>query len=178
MLHKHENACLPYPLSIYHDKRKGELTLSSSLRLSDTTAPEQCSKGMDALQANHERPTNSYEEAHPFSSVHPHGPPCESRAEAPGPSCLQSIAWHRGSDGGRKCGNVGFAGRRLAALANYSLKQCSKLFFFLLPLPLALSRLLQWRLLLRAAMQASTEGMVMASHGRRWPMDALWTLMQ
>jgi hypothetical protein len=74
-------------------KEKGELTPSSFLRLSDTAAPEQRSKGMDALQANHdERPANPCGRAHPFSSVHPYGLPCESRAEAPGPSCLQSIA--------------------------------------------------------------------------------------
>jgi rare lipoprotein A len=48
---------------------------------------------MDALQANHdERPANPCGRAHPFSSVHPYGPPCESRAKAPGPSCLCSIA--------------------------------------------------------------------------------------
>jgi hypothetical protein len=74
-------------------KEKGELTPSSFLQLSDTAAPEQRSKGMDALQANHdERPANPCGRAHPFSSVHPYGPPCESRAEALGPSCLCSIA--------------------------------------------------------------------------------------
>jgi rare lipoprotein A len=53
---------------------------------------------MDALQANHdERPANPYGRAHPFSSVHPYGPPCEGRAKAPGPSCLQSIAWNGGA---------------------------------------------------------------------------------
>lgn len=81
---------------------------------------------MEALQANHERPTNSYEEVHPFSTVHPYGPPCESRAEAPGPTCLRSIAWNRGSNGKGNCGNVGFAGRRLPALANYFSKQVLK----------------------------------------------------
>jgi hypothetical protein len=45
--------------------------------------PEQRSKGMEALQANHERPANPHERALPFSTVHPYGPPCESRAEAP-----------------------------------------------------------------------------------------------
>ena len=55
---------------------------------------------MDALQANHdERPASPCGRAHPFSSVHPYGPPCESRAEAPGPSCLQSIAWNGGDNG-------------------------------------------------------------------------------
>jgi hypothetical protein len=57
---------------------------------------------MDALQANHdERPANPYGRAHPFSSVHPYGPPCESRAEALGPSCLQSIAWNGATMAGR-----------------------------------------------------------------------------
>lgn len=81
---------------------------------------------MDALQANHERPTNPCEEVHPFSTVHPYGHPCESRAEAPGPTCLRSIARNRGSNGKRNCGNVSFAGRRLPALANYSPKQVLK----------------------------------------------------
>ena len=35
-------------------KEKGEPTPSSFLQLSDTAAPEQRSKGMDALQANHD----------------------------------------------------------------------------------------------------------------------------
>jgi rare lipoprotein A len=85
---------------------------------------------MDALQANHdERPANPCGRAHPFSSVHPYGLPCESRAEAPGPSCLQSIAWN-GSDNGRGiCGSVCLADRRLAALAHYSPKTVLKLIF-------------------------------------------------
>ena len=84
---------------------------------------------MEALQANHERPANPHERALPFSTVHPYGPPCESRAEAPGPTCLRSIARNRGSNGKRNCGNVGFAGRRLPALANYSPKQVLKSIF-------------------------------------------------
>jgi hypothetical protein len=111
---------------------------------------------MEALQANHERPANPHERALPFSTVHPYGPPCESRAEAPGPTCLRSIARNRGSNGKENCGNVGFAGRRLPALANYSPNKCSKLFFFLLPLLLAFLRLLQRRLLLHALMPRST----------------------
>ena len=81
---------------------------------------------MEALQANHERPANPYERALPFSTVHPHGLPYESRAEAPGPTCLKSIARNKGSNGKRNCGNVGFAGRRLPALANYFSKQVLK----------------------------------------------------
>ena len=84
---------------------------------------------MDALQANHERPTNPCEEVHPFSTVHPHGPPCESEAEAPEPSCLRSIARNRESNGKGNCDNVGFAGRRLPALANYFPKQVLKTIF-------------------------------------------------
>ena len=114
------------PLSLYHDKRKGELTPSSLCNLPIMRLPRLCSKGMDALQANHERPTNPYEEVHPFSTVHPHGLPCESGTEAPGPSCLRSIARNGGSNGKRNCGNVGFAGRRLPALANYFSKQVLK----------------------------------------------------
>ena len=81
---------------------------------------------MDALQANHERPTNSYEEVHPFSTVHPHGLPYESRAEAPGPTCLGSIARNKGSNGKRNCDKLHIAGRRLPALANYFSKQVLK----------------------------------------------------
>ena len=91
---------------------------------------------MDALQANHERPTNSYEEVHPFSTVHPRGLPYESRTEALGPTCLESIAWQRGSNGKGNCGNVGFAGRRLPALANYFSKQVLKTIFLLSSLAL------------------------------------------
>ena len=58
--------------------------------------PSNAQGRMDALQANHERPANSYERAHPFNGVHPHGLPCESGAEAPGPSCLRSIARNGG----------------------------------------------------------------------------------
>jgi len=111
---------------------------------------------MDALQANHERPTNSYEEVHPFSTVHPYGLPCESGTEVPGPTCLKSIARNGGSNGKRNCDKLHIAGRRLPALAHYSPNKCSNLFFFPLPLPLAPLRLLQWRPNLRALMQAST----------------------
>ena len=56
-------------------------------------------------------------------------------------------------------------------------KQCSNLFFFPLPLPLALSRLLQWRLLRLAAMQATT-ATATALPGAQWLTDAPWTPMQ
>ena len=81
---------------------------------------------MDALQANHERPANPHERAHPFSSVHPHGPPCESRAKALEPSCLRSIARNRGSNGKGNCDKLHFAAGRLVALANYFPKQVLK----------------------------------------------------
>ena len=81
---------------------------------------------MEALQANHERPANPHERALPFSTVHPYGLPCENRAEALGPTCLESIARNKGSNGKGNCGNVSFAGRRLPALANYSPKQVLK----------------------------------------------------
>jgi len=81
---------------------------------------------MDALQANHERPTNPYEEVHPFSTVHPHGLPCESRTEAPRPTCLRSIARERESNGKGNCGKLHIAGRRLPVLAHYFSKQVLK----------------------------------------------------
>ena len=81
---------------------------------------------MEALQANHERPANPHERALPFSTVHPYGPPCESRAEAPGPTCLESIARNKGSNGKGNCDKLHFAGRRLPALANYFPKQVLK----------------------------------------------------
>ena len=81
---------------------------------------------MEALQANHERPANPHERAPPFSTVHPYGLPCESRAEAPGPTCLESIARNGGSNGKRNCDKLHFAGRRLPALANYFSKQVLK----------------------------------------------------
>ena len=112
---------------------------------------------MDALQANHERPTNPCGRVHPFSTVHPHGLPYESGAEAPGPTCLKSIARNKGSNGTRNCDKLHIAAGRLAVLANYSLNKCSNLFFFPLPLPLVLLRLLQRRLLLHAPMQASMD---------------------
>ena len=81
---------------------------------------------MEALQANHERPANPHERALPFSTVHPYGLPCENRAEALGPTCLESIARNRGSNGKRNCDKLHFAGRRLPALANYFSKQVLK----------------------------------------------------
>ena len=81
---------------------------------------------MEALQANYECPANPHERAPPFSTVHHYGLPYESRAEALGPTCLESIARNGGSNGKRNCGNVGFAGRRLPALANYFSKQVLK----------------------------------------------------
>ena len=81
---------------------------------------------MEALQANHERPANPHERALPFSTVHPYGLPCESRAEAPGPTCLESIARNGGSNGKRNCDKLHFTGRRLPALANYFSKQVLK----------------------------------------------------
>ena len=81
---------------------------------------------MEALQANHERPANPHERALPFSTVHPHGLPCESGTEAPGPTCLRSIARNKGSNGKRNCDKLHFAGRRLPALANYFSKQVLK----------------------------------------------------
>ena len=97
-----------------------------SLQISDNAAPEQRSKGMEALQANHERPANPHERALPFSTVHPYGLPCESRAKALGPTCLESIARNKGSNGKRNCDKLHFAGRRLPALANYFSKQVLK----------------------------------------------------
>jgi hypothetical protein len=144
-----------------------------SLRLSDATAPELRSKGMEALQANHERPANPYEKALPFSSVHPHGLPYESRAEAPEPSCLRSIARNRGSNGKGKRNILMF--RRNHArhgafvisctllagdsqpLLTISPNKCLKLFFFLLPLLSVLWHLLQWRLAPHAELPASTD---------------------
>jgi len=166
LLHKLEENLPSVPLSLYHDKRKGELTPSSLYNFPIPLFPEQRSKGMEALQANHERPVSPHEKTLPFSTVHPHGLPCESGAEAPGPTCLKSIARNRGSNGKRNCGNVGFAGRRLPALANYSLNKCSKLFFFFPPLLLA-SRLLLWRLLLHAVSPRTTD---QASTGAQRPM--------
>ena len=81
---------------------------------------------MEALQANHERPANPHERALPFSTVHPHGPPCEGGAEAPGPTCLESIAWRRGSNGKGNCDKLHIATGRLVALAHYFSKQVLK----------------------------------------------------
>ena len=101
---------------------------------------------MEALQANHERLANPHERALPFSTVHPYGPPCESRAEAPGPTCLRSIA--RNGRGAMARGIV----VTLVLLAGDSqplrtilLNKCSNLFFFLLSLLSVLWHLLQWR---------------------------------
>jgi hypothetical protein len=110
-------------------KEKESLRPPLSLQASDDAAPEQRSKGMEALQANHERPANPHERALPFSTVHPYGLPCESRTEAPGPTCLRSIARNRGSNGKENCDKLHFAGRRLPALANYFSKQVLKTFF-------------------------------------------------
>jgi rare lipoprotein A len=88
--------------------------------------PSNAQGRMEALQANHERPANPHERALPSNGVHPYGLPYESGAEALGPSCLRSIARNRESNGKRNCGNVGFAGRRLPALANYFSKQVLK----------------------------------------------------
>jgi hypothetical protein len=88
-----KKACLPYHCSLMVPKRKRALRpfLFATFRYCLFLSSAQ--RRMDALQANHdERPANPCGRAHPFSSVHPYGPPCESRAEAPGPSCLQSIA--------------------------------------------------------------------------------------
>ena len=81
---------------------------------------------MEALQANHERPANPHERALPFSTVHPYGLPCESGTEVPGPTCLESIARNRGSNGKRNCDKLHIAGRRLPALAHYFSKQVLK----------------------------------------------------
>ena len=163
-----KKACLPYHCSLMVPKRKRALRpfLFATFRYCFFLSSAQ--RRMDALQANHdERPANPCGRAHPFSSVHPYGPPCESRAEAPGPSCLCSIAWNGGDNGEGNCGSVGLADRRLAVLAHYSPpKQCLKLFFFPLPCLLA-SRLLQWRLLRHAELQASTAP---ASTGAQRPM--------
>ena len=82
---------------------------------------------MEALQANHERPANPHEKALPFSTVHPYGPPYESRTEAPGPSCLRSIAWKGGGDGGRIVVTLVLLGDWQALLI-ISPNKCSKLF--------------------------------------------------
>ena len=88
-----KKACLPYHCSLMVPKRKRALRpfLFATFRYCFFLSSAQ--RRMDALQANHdERPASPCGRAHPFSSVHPYGPPCESRAEAPGPSCLCSIA--------------------------------------------------------------------------------------
>jgi hypothetical protein len=89
-----KKACLPYHCSLMVPKRKRRayaLLLLATFRYCFFLSSAQ--RRMDALQANHdERPANPCGRAHPFSSVHPYGPPCEGRAEALGPSCLCSIA--------------------------------------------------------------------------------------
>ena len=107
---------------------------------------------MDALQANHERPTNPCEEVHPFNGVHPHGPPCESRAEAPEPSCLRSIARNRGAMVVGIVVTLVLLAGDSQPLRTTSPNKCSKLFFSPLPLLSVLWRLLQRRLLLHALM--------------------------
>jgi hypothetical protein len=101
---------------------------------------------MEALQANHERPANPHERAPPFSTVHPYGLPCESRAEAPGPTCLRSIARNRGAMAREIVISCTLLVGDSQSLRTISPNKCSKLFFFLLSLPLVLWRLLQWRL--------------------------------
>ena len=87
--------------------------------------PSNAQGRMEALQANHERPANPHERALPFNGVHPHGLPCESGTEAPGPSCLRSIARNGGGNGKGNCDKLHFAGR-LAVLAHYFSKQVLK----------------------------------------------------
>ena len=81
---------------------------------------------MEALQANHERPTNPYGRVLPFSTVHPHGLPYESGTEAPGPTCLKSIAWKGGGNGKGNCDKLHIAAGRLVALAHYFSKHVLK----------------------------------------------------
>ena len=130
-----KKACLPYHCSLMVPKRKRALRpfLFATFRCRFFLSSAQ--RRVDALQANHdERPANPYGRAHPFSSVHPYGPPCESRAEAPGPSCLCSIAWNGGDNGRGNCGSVCFADRRLAVLAHYSpLNSAQNYFSFCFP---------------------------------------------
>ena len=113
---------------------------------------------MEALQANHERPANPHERALPFSTVHPYGPPCESRAEAPGPTCLRSIARN---ERGAMAREIVISCTLLVGdsqpLRTISPNKCSKLFFSPLPLLSVLWHLLQRRLLLHALTPRSTE---------------------
>jgi rare lipoprotein A len=126
LLHKLKNTCLPYHCHYTMTKEKESLRPPLFTTFRCRVFPSNAQGRMEALQANHERPANPHERALPSNGVHPHGPPCESGAEAPEPSCLRSIARNGGSNGKRNCGNVGFAGRRLPALANYSPKQVLK----------------------------------------------------
>ena len=91
---------------------------------------------MEALQANHERPANPHERALPFSTVHPHGLPYESGTEAPGPTCLRSIARNKGSNGKGNCDKLHIAAGRLVALAHYFSKQVLKTILLLSSLAL------------------------------------------
>lgn len=168
-----KKTCLPYHCHYTMTKEKEGLRPPLFTTFRCHFFPSNAQGRMDALQANHERPANPHERAHPFSSVHPHGPPCESRAETPEPSCLESIAWNRGSNGKRNCDKLHIAGRRLPALANYSLNKCLKLFFFFPPLPLVLWRLLLWRLNPRAVSPRTTD---QASTGAQQPMVNASTL--
>jgi hypothetical protein len=112
---------------------------------------------MEALQANHERPANPHERALPFSTVHPYGPPCESRAEAPGPTCLRSIARNRGAMAREIVISCTLLAGDSQPLRTISPNKCSNLFFFLLSLPLVPWYLLQWRRLPHALTPRSTE---------------------
>ena len=91
---------------------------------------------MEALQANHERPANPHERALPFSTVHPYGLPCESGTEVLGPTCLESIARNKGSNGRGNCDKLHIAAGRLVALAHYSPKQVLKTILLLSSLAL------------------------------------------
>jgi hypothetical protein len=112
---------------------------------------------MEALQANHERPANPHERALPFSTVHPYGPPCESRAEAPGPTCLRSIARNRGAMAREIVISCTLLVGDSQPLRTISPNKCSKLFFSPLPLLSVLWHLLQRRRLLHALTPRSTE---------------------
>ena len=112
---------------------------------------------MEALQANHERLANPHERALPFSTVHPYGPPCESRAEAPGPTCLRSIARNGGAMARGIVVTLVLLAGDSQPLRTIPQNKCSKLFFSPLPLLSVPWHLLQRRLLLHALTPRSTE---------------------